>query len=215
VLTRLRFGCFLAHQMEFSPIQQLPGDFLSDVEPDRRGQGQWKVNVEPGLLLSASDRLHFKWIFRGRGFFLLILHKLGCSLARITAQAFSISPCSDLFAFQDLGSRKVVANFSGGHLSSDGGLLLMRQLDSSLGLTRSLASCFKDLRDQRFVEHSLPELIAQRVLGLAAGYENLNDHDTLRRDSLLALAAGKEDPLGLDRHCQSDKGNAQSQRLNP
>jgi len=79
------------------------------------------------------------------------------------------SPCSELFAFQDLGSRKVVADFSGGHLSSDGGLLLMRQLDSSLDLTRSLASCFKDRRDQRFVEHSLPQLIAQRVQDLAAG----------------------------------------------
>jgi len=69
-----------------------------------------------------------------------------------------------------------------------------------LGLTRSLASCFEDGRNQRFVEHSLSELLAQRVLGLAAGYEDLNDHDTLRRDPLMALAAGKEDPLGLDRH---------------
>lgn len=194
--------------MEFSPIQQLPSDFLSGVEPDGRSQGQWKVNVEPGLLLSASDRLHFEWIFRGRGFFLLVFHKLGYRLAHMTAQAFSISPCSELFAFQDLGSRKVVADFSGGHLSTDGGLLLLRQLDSSLGLTRSLASCFKDRRDQRFVEHSLPELIAQRVQGLAAGYEDLNDHDTLRRDPLMALVAGKEDPLGLDRRCQRDKGNA-------
>jgi len=54
----------------------------------------------------------------------------------MTAQAFSIAPCSELFAFQDLGSRKVVADFSGGHLNSDGRLLLMRQFDSSLGLTR-------------------------------------------------------------------------------
>jgi Transposase DDE domain group 1 len=86
-----------------------------------------------------------------------------------------------------------------GYLSSDGGLLLLRELGSSLGLTRSLAACFRDAREPLFVEHSLCELLAQRVLGLAAGYEDLNDHNTLRSDPLFALAANKSDSLGLDR----------------
>jgi hypothetical protein len=123
-------------------------------------------------------------------------------------QAFSSSPAPQPFLFDDLGSRQVAADFSGGHISSDGGALLLRQLDSSLGLTRKLASCFSDHRDQKFVEHSLPQLLAQRVLGIALGYEDLNDHDTMRRDPLLAVAAGKEDPLGLDRRHEEDKGYA-------
>lgn len=126
----------------------------------------------------------------------------------MTMQASSSSPSLQSFLFDDLGSRKVVADFSGGHISSDGGALLLRQLDSSLGLTRKLASCFSDSRDQRFVEHSLHQLLTQRVFGIALGYEDLNDHDTLRRDPLMAVAAGKEDPLGLDRRHERDKGFA-------
>jgi hypothetical protein len=68
-----------------------------------------------------------------------------------------------------LASRKVVADFSGGHLSSDGGLLLLRQIDLGLGLSRTLAQCFFDTRDARLVDHQLPELLAQRLHGLALG----------------------------------------------
>ena len=105
----------------------------------------------------------------------------------------------DSFQFQDLGARQVVADFSGGTLSSDGGLLLLRQLDAGLGLTRTLAGCFRDQRDQRFVDHAMPQLLAQRIYGLALGYEDLNDHAQLRRDPLLATACGQRDPLGLER----------------
>lgn len=101
--------------------------------------------------------------------------------------------------FQDLGVRKVVADFSGGTLSSDGGVLLLQQADRNLGLTRSLADCFGDQRDQRFVEHSRQELLAQRIYAEALGYEDINDHQQLRTDPLLATACGKKDPLGLDR----------------
>lgn len=68
----------------------------------------------------------------------------------------------------------MVADFSGGHLSSDGGVLLLRQIDHGLGVTRALAACFGDGRDARFVEHSVAELLAQRVHGLALGCEDLN-----------------------------------------
>lgn len=101
--------------------------------------------------------------------------------------------------FQDLGARKVVADFSGGTLSSDGGVLLVRQVDWALGLTRRLADCFDDARNPVFVEHGLPELLAQRIYTEALGYEDLNDHQHLRRDPLLATACGKEDPLGTER----------------
>jgi hypothetical protein len=101
--------------------------------------------------------------------------------------------------FQDLGPRKVMADFSGGMLSSDGGVLLLRQVDRGLGMSRGLAGCFYDLRDKDFVVHNLEQLLAQRVYALALGYEDINDHGTLRLDPLLAVACEKLDPLGLDR----------------
>ena len=99
-----------------------------------------------------------------------------------------------------------MVDFSGGMLSSDGGLPLLRQLDARLGLTRTLASCFSDQRDQRFVDHSMPQLLAQRIYGLVLGYEDLNDHEQLRRDPLLAAACDKRDPLGQDRFNPHDRG---------
>lgn len=112
------------------------------------------------------------------------------------------------FLFDNLDQRQVVVDFSAGHVSSDGGLLLLRQVDRSLGITRKLSQCFHDLRNQRFVEHSIEELLAQRVLGLSAGYEDLNDHNALRLDPLMALCAGKTDPLGDNRLNEQDKGKA-------
>ena len=99
-----------------------------------------------------------------------------------------------------------MVDFSGGTLSSDGGALLLRRVDASLGLTRQLAGCFGDQRDQRFVEHSMQQLLAQRIHGLALGYEDLNDHEQLRCDPVLATACGKPDPLGLDRIDPADRG---------
>ena len=110
--------------------------------------------------------------------------------------------------FQDLGSRQVVADFSGGTLSSDGGVLLLRQADTSLGLTQSLAQCFDDGRAQVYVDHSVRQLVAQRTYGTALGYEDLNDHDRLRWDPLLATACDKADPLGQDRFNPAHRGAA-------
>jgi hypothetical protein len=118
------------------------------------------------------------------------------------------TPCQqNSFEFPELGARKVVADFSGGTLSSDGGLPLLRWIDAGLGMIRKLAGCFSDQRDQRFVEHSLPQLLAQRIYGLALGYEDLNDHQQLRCDPLLAAACDKTDPLGQDRLNPQDRGN--------
>ena len=101
--------------------------------------------------------------------------------------------------FQDLGPRHVVADFTGGTLSTDGGVLLIRQVDRALGVCRMLAGCFDDQRDARWVDHSVQHLLAQRLYALALGYEDLNDHSRLRYDPLLAVACEKTDPLGGDR----------------
>jgi hypothetical protein len=101
-----------------------------------------------------------------------------------------------------------MADFSGGTLSSDGGVLLLRQVDANLGLTQALAGCFQDQREQLYVDHSVQQLLAQRIYGLALGYEDINDHDQLRLDPLLATACNKMDPLGQDRFNPLDKGIA-------
>jgi hypothetical protein len=88
-------------------------------------------------------------------------------------------------------SRSVVARFDGGTMTSDGGALLLRRTDRQLNLLPRLAACFRDERDSRYISHSVPELVAQRVYGLALGYEDLSDHDQLREDSLLAVLSGK------------------------
>jgi len=112
------------------------------------------------------------------------------------------------FAFQRLGRREVVARFDGGHLTSDGGLVLLRQVEERTGVIRQFAPCFTDHRDPERIEHPLEHLIAQRVYGLAAGYEDLNDHDLLRADPLLALIVGDADPLGETRRRAQDRGKA-------
>jgi hypothetical protein len=93
----------------------------------------------------------------------------------------------------------VQAAFDGGHVSSDGGALLLWETDARLNLCERFAGCFTDYRDARFVEHKLPALIRQRVWGLCLGYEDLNDHDTLSLDPLLAAACGNREPEGTSR----------------
>jgi hypothetical protein len=110
--------------------------------------------------------------------------------------------------FTDLASREVVADFSGGTLSTDAGALLLREVDLNLGLTRTLAQCFADGRNQVWVEHSVEQMLAQRLYGLALGYEDLNDHTRLRLDPLLATACNKADPLGEHRLNPADRGMA-------
>ena len=110
--------------------------------------------------------------------------------------------------FKGFGKLRVVGAFNGGRISSDGGLLLVREVAQRSRLISKFASCFTDHRDPDRIEHAVESLISQRVLGLACGYEDLNDHDTLRDDSLLSMASGKADPLGNDRIRDRDKGHA-------
>jgi hypothetical protein len=93
-----------------------------------------------------------------------------------------------------VGRREIVARFDGGQLSSDGGGLLLREVDRRTGLLSEFAACFRDYRSPALVEHSLNTLLRQRVMGVALGYEDLNDHDQLRHDPLIATLVDNGDP---------------------
>ncbi len=95
------------------------------------------------------------------------------------------------FGFEACGSREIVARFDGGTISSDGGAFLLRQTDQRLNLLPRLAECFLDGRNQKLVEHSVLEMLSQRVYGLALGYEDINDHEQLRFDPVFGILAGQ------------------------
>jgi hypothetical protein len=97
------------------------------------------------------------------------------------------------FGFEACGKREIVARFDGGTISSDGGAFLLRQTDQRLNLLPRLAACFLDGRNQEQVEHSIAEMLAQRIYGLALGYEDLNDHEQLRNDPVFGILAGREE----------------------
>jgi hypothetical protein len=103
-----------------------------------------------------------------------------------------LTECSqDSFEFASLGSRKVTAAFDGGAITSNAGALLLREADRSIRLSQQVAACFQDGRRQDRIEHGVETLVAQRIHGIALGYEDLNDHDELRHDPVLGLVAGK------------------------
>lgn len=97
------------------------------------------------------------------------------------------------FGFEACGKKDIVARFDGGTISSDGGALLLRQTDQRLNLLPRLAECFLDGRNQNQVEHTVQEMLAQRIYGLALGYEDLNDHEQLRTDPVFGILAGREE----------------------
>lgn len=111
-------------------------------------------------------------------------------------------------AFEPLGARAVVASFDGGAVTSDAGGLLLREVEAKFRFVEQFARCFTDHRDPGRVEHTLPQLLKQRVFGLCLGYEDLLDHDALRHDPLLAVLVGKPDPTGQDRRDPADRGKA-------
>ena len=110
------------------------------------------------------------------------------------------------FDFQTQNSRKIVAHFNGGNITSDAGGLLLQQAERITGIISQFADCFTDHRNPDLSEFTANELLAQRIFALALGYEDLNDHDELRNDPLLAVMVGKKDPSGKDRLHKRDKG---------
>jgi Transposase DDE domain group 1 len=104
----------------------------------------------------------------------------------------------ETFSFAAHFSRRVEAGFSAGHVSSDGGWLLLREVDGRINLLARLAGCFRDGRNPEQVEHPVSEMLSQRIYGLALGYEDLNDHERLRSDPIFAVLSGRrklEEPL--------------------
>src|SRR6202521_1239124 len=97
----------------------------------------------------------------------------------------------DLFGFAPVEGRDVVAAFDGGAISSDAGALLLGATDRAIAMMDRFAPCFHDVRCQELIEHEVVTLVGQRGFGIALGYEDLNDHDELRHDPMMAVLAGK------------------------
>ena len=112
------------------------------------------------------------------------------------------------FSFATEYRREIVANFDGGTITTEAGALLLYRTEQKTGILRQFAGCFRDYRDPTRTEHSVSELLRQRVYGLAQGYEDLNDHDQLRADPLLAMLSGKADVEGRKRRRRRDRGKA-------
>jgi hypothetical protein len=99
-----------------------------------------------------------------------------------------------VFGFHPQKRREIRAQFDGGAITSDGGGLLLREVENRIGILQQFSACFTDYRNPDLIEHPVKQLVAQRVYGLALGYEDLNDHEELRKDPLLAVLVEKEDP---------------------
>jgi hypothetical protein len=97
----------------------------------------------------------------------------------------------DFFEFHPVEGRKVVAAFDAGPVTTDAGALLLGATDRAIGMMERFASCFHDERRPDLIEHEVVTLVGQRVFGIALGYEDLNDHDELRHDPMMAVLAGK------------------------
>ena len=117
-----------------------------------------------------------------------------------------------LFEFEAVERRAVVAGFDGGDITSNAGALLLGQVDRGLGLIRRFGECFTDRRDPRYVEHRIETLVGQRIFGLVLGYEDLNDHDELRKDPTFGVLAGKLHPV-LRSDCEALAGKSTLNRL--
>ncbi len=109
--------------------------------------------------------------------------------------------------FEDLGRRKVVAKFGGGAVSSDAGLLLLREADRMFDVIGRFATCFTDHGNPSRVEHSVEAMLRQRVYRICLGYEDVNDHDRLRDDAMLAMGVGCKDVTGAHRVRERDQGH--------
>ena len=117
----------------------------------------------------------------------------------------------EVFVFPPVEGRPVVAAFDGGSITSDGGAVLLGAADRRMDMTRRLAECFHDTRNPVLTEHSVETLVKQRIVGIALGYEDLNDHDQLRHDPILATLSGKLTPTRSD--CAPLAGKSTLNRL--
>ncbi len=110
---------------------------------------------------------------------------------------------------------KIVARFDGGTIGSDSGAFLLRESDQRLNLLPRIAGCFLDGRNQAMIDHSILEMLSQRIYGLGLGYEDINDHEQLRKDPVFGILAGREeldDPLAGKQSTLNRRGSVQAQR---
>ncbi|KAF0248116.1 MAG: transposase family protein [bacterium] len=112
------------------------------------------------------------------------------------------------YEFQENGKRKVVGEFDGATITSNAGVLLLRELEEKSQVLKEFAECFTDYRNVEQIEHTVEELVKQRTYGIVLGYEDLIDHDELRLEPLLAVVVGKIDPTVMDRKQLQDQGKA-------
>jgi hypothetical protein len=117
----------------------------------------------------------------------------------------------DRFEFEGFDGRRVVAAFDGGAISSDAGALLLRHTDKAIGLFSRVTACFEDHRDPSQTVHALESMVGQRIAGIALGYEDINDHDELRHDPVLALLSDQLEPKRSD--CAGLAGKSTLNRL--
>jgi len=117
--------------------------------------------------------------------------------------------------FQQLGRREITARFDAPAITSDAGGLLLREVDEKFGILEQFAACFDDFRNPKFTAHSLQQLLSQRIFGIALGYEDLNDHEQLRYDPLMAVLAGKTDPSPAEGFALAGKSTLNRLELTP
>lgn len=115
------------------------------------------------------------------------------------------------FKFSVEKSRPIIVNFQGGAVTSDAGLSLITEIDRKLQITSKFAQCFQDYRKPNRIDHSIENLIKQRIYGLVMGYEDLNDHEELRHDQMFAIALGKR--IGLESEPATLAGKSTLNRL--
>ena len=119
--------------------------------------------------------------------------------------------CStDLFAFAPVEGRRVEASFDAGLATSDAGALLLGATDKAIGLIARFSECFEDSRAAGLIEHEVKTLVGQRIVEIALGYEDLSDHDHLRRDPVVAVLAGKRAPKRLERNFSNSRKKSSS-----
>ena len=119
------------------------------------------------------------------------------------------------FGFEPLGRREIVAKFDAPAITSDAGGLLLREIDQKFNLIAQFADCFDDFRDPELIQHTTQELLAQRIFAIALGYEDLNDHEQLRHDPLMAVLAGKTDPTPNEGFALAGKSTLNRLELSP
>lgn len=121
----------------------------------------------------------------------------------------------DSLEFHRLGRREVTGRFDAPAITSDAGGLLLRELDKKFGFIKQFAKCFSDYRSPLLTVHSLEELLSQRIFGIALGYEDLNDHEQLRHDPLMAVLAGKTEPSPAEGFALAGKSTLNRLELTP